>query len=124
MRKFNAILFENVRFWEKSQLYALKTLDLKKKPALYALKTLNFKLTLPSLGYVQCHSLFMEKSFRDEREVFSPDMKKDVFEPQVLRPEPALRSPPLFSLILDRRIVSMARGVVDSFPPKQMTDLD
>jgi hypothetical protein len=35
--KTSALRFENVKFF--------------KKPALYALKTLNFKLTLPSLGY-------------------------------------------------------------------------
>jgi hypothetical protein len=51
LRKFNAIRFENVRFWEKPSLYALKTLDFEKKTAFYAFKTLNFKLTLPSLGY-------------------------------------------------------------------------
>jgi hypothetical protein len=34
--KTSALRFENVKFF--------------KKPALYALKTLNFKLTLPSLG--------------------------------------------------------------------------
>ncbi len=56
MRKFSAIRFENVRFWEKPSLYALKALDLKKKPALYALKTLNFKLTLPSLGVMPLHA--------------------------------------------------------------------
>jgi hypothetical protein len=35
--KTSALRFENVKFF--------------KKPALYALKTLNFKLTLPSLAY-------------------------------------------------------------------------
>jgi hypothetical protein len=30
LRKFSAIRFENVRFWEKPSLYALKSLDFKK----------------------------------------------------------------------------------------------
>jgi hypothetical protein len=36
--KTSTLRFENVKFF--------------KKPALYALKTLNFKLTLPSLGHL------------------------------------------------------------------------
>jgi hypothetical protein len=39
--KTSALRFENIKFF--------------KKPALYALKTLNFKLTLPSLAYQQQH---------------------------------------------------------------------
>jgi hypothetical protein len=48
--KFNAVRFENVRFWKKPSLYASKTLVFEKKPSLYAFKKLNLKLTLPSLA--------------------------------------------------------------------------
>jgi hypothetical protein len=42
--KTSALRFENVKFF--------------KKPALYALKTLNFKLTLPSLVYAESNLAF------------------------------------------------------------------
>jgi hypothetical protein len=51
VEKTIALRFENVRFF--------------KKPALYALKTLNFKLTLPSLAHLQYkHILTGRKAHR------------------------------------------------------------